>query len=67
MASLYNENKEFLEKFKAQQERKVNDLLEENKELINTMKEKVNTIDKNVKENLSNLDQMVEAAVIEVI
>ena len=67
MASLYNENKEFLEKFKAQQEKKVNDLLEENKELINTMKEKVNTIDKNVKQNLSNLDQMVEAAVIEVI
>merc|ERR1712198_646668 len=45
MARLYEENREFLTKFKKSQEEKVNNLLEENKELIENMKAKANTFD----------------------
>ena len=45
MAKLYEENKEFLAKFKKQQEEKVANLLEENKELIDNMKTKASAFD----------------------
>ena len=67
MNDLYAENKEFLDRLKKNQEKKVNDLLEENKELISSVKDKVDVIDRTVKQNMNNLDQMVETAVLEVI
>ena len=67
MASLYNENREFLEHFKRSQEAKVSNLLEENKELITNIKAKVETLDRSVKENLTTLDQMMEATVVNAI
>ena len=56
MAKLYEENKEFLSKYKKQQEDKFNNLLEENKELIENMKTKAST-----------LDQMMEKTVCDAI
>lgn len=56
MSKLYDENKEFLKKFKDSQERKVSDLLDDNKELIESIKSKANTF-----------DQMMEKTVIEAI
>jgi dsDNA-specific endonuclease/ATPase MutS2 len=67
MASLYNENKEFLERFKKSQEEKVANLLEENKELITSIKGKVETLDRSMKQNLSTFDQMMEATVVNAI
>jgi hypothetical protein len=67
MASLYNENREFLERFKRSQEEKVANLLEENKELIQNIKSKVETLDRSVKENLTSLDEMMEATVVNAI
>ena len=45
MSKLYEENREFLAKFKKKQEDKVNNLLEENKELIDNMKFKATAFD----------------------
>ena len=45
----------------------MNDLLEENAELIGNLKDKADMIDRSVKQNINNLDQMVETAVLEVI
>ena len=45
MHRLYEENREFLAKFKKSQEEKVNNLLEENKELIDNMKSKATAFD----------------------
>ena len=45
MNRLYEENKEFLAKFKKSQEEKVNNLLEENKELIESVKAKATVFD----------------------
>ena len=49
MAKLYEENREFLSKYKKQQEDKINNLLDENKELID-----------NIKTKASSSDQMME-------
>ena len=46
MSRLYDENKEFLAKFKKSQEERVNNLLEENKELIDSVKVKAAEFDK---------------------
>lgn len=56
MAKLYEENKEFLSKYKKQQEDKVNNLLDENRELIENMKSKA-----------SSFDQMMEKTVCDAI
>ena len=56
MAKLYEENKEFLSKYKKQHEEKITNLLEENKELIDTMKTKA-----------SSFDQMMEKTVCDAI
>jgi len=56
MAKLYEENKEFLSKYKKQQEDKITNLLEENKELI-----------ENVKTKASSFDQMMEKTVCDAI
>ena len=41
--------------------------MEENAELIGNLKDKADMIDRSVKQNINNLDQMVETAVLEVI
>ena len=56
MAKLYEENKEFLSKYKKQQEDKINNLLDENKELID-----------NIKTKASSFDQMMERTVCDAI
>ena len=56
MAKLYEENREFLSKYKKQQEDKVNNLLEDNKELI-----------ENIKSKASSFDQMMERTVCDAI
>lgn len=56
MAKLYEENREFLSKYKKQQEEKVNNLLEDNKELI-----------ENIKSKASSFDQMMERTVCDAI
>ena len=56
MAKLYEENREFLSKYKKQQEEKVNNLLEDNKELI-----------ENIKSKASSFDQMMEKTVCDAI
>ena len=56
MSRLYEENREFLDKFKKSQEDKVNNLLDENKELIDNMKAKAATF-----------DQMMESTVCDAI
>ena len=45
MSKLYEENREVLAKFKKSQEEKVNNLMEENKELIDNMKAKATAFD----------------------
>ena len=45
MNRLYEENNDFLEKFKKSQEEKVNNLFEENKELIESVKAKATVFD----------------------
>lgn len=56
MAKLYEENREFLSKYKKQQEDKINNLLDENKELID-----------NIKTKASSFDQMMEKTVCDAI
>ena len=56
MAKLYEENREFLSKYKRQQEDKINNLLDENKELI-----------ENIKSKASSFDQMMEKTVCDAI
>jgi len=56
MAKLYEENKQFLSKYKKQQEDKINNLLDENKELID-----------NIKTKASSFDQMMEKTVCDAI
>ena len=56
MAKLYEENKQFLSKYKKQQEDKINNLLDENKELID-----------NIKIKASSFDQMMEKTVCDAI
>lgn len=56
MAKLYEENKEFLSKYKQKQEDKINNLLDENKELI-----------ENIKTKAESFDQMMERTVCDAI
>ena len=56
MAKLYEENKEFLSKYKQKQEEKINNLLDENKELI-----------ENIKNKAESFDQMMERTVCDAI
>ena len=56
MAKLYDENKEFLSKYKQKQEDKINNLLDDNKELI-----------ENIKNKAESFDQMMERTVCDAI
>jgi hypothetical protein len=67
MSKLYDENKEFLARMKERQEKRMNDVLEDNKELIESIKAKAAETKETVEIKSREFDQMMEKTVCEAI
>lgn len=67
MNKLYEENREFLAKMRERQEKKINDLLEDNKDLIENIKAKAKVVEETIEIKGREFDQMMEKTVCDAI